>query len=159
MQLSCKSQVNNRPVPLTLSDYIVFFFWGGGGGGLTSWRYRQRHTAYLNGIMNVLCHVLRSRLRRAVVRGIVEFTHAFSLLHWSYIDWHTVWLHEALHTTASLIGYLYWSNHVTLQRFSFYRFLKDYDAIVLWRHNCKTNKRTIKTKQLGQKYLRLFYMQ
>ena len=105
MQLSCKSQVNNRPVPLTLSDYIdFFFFFLGGGGGLTSWRYRQRHTAYLNGIMNVLCHVLQSRLRRAVVRGIVEFTHAFSLLHWSYIDWHTVWLHEALHTTASLIG-------------------------------------------------------
>ena len=35
MQLSYKSQVNNRPVPLTLSDYIVFFFFffGGGGGG------------------------------------------------------------------------------------------------------------------------------
>ena len=68
MQLSYKSQVNNRPVPLTLSDYIVvvvvvvFFFGGGGGGGLTSLRYRQRHTAYLNGIMNVLCHVLQGRL-------------------------------------------------------------------------------------------------
>ena len=40
MQLSYKSQVNNRPVPLTLSDYIVvvvvvvFFFWGGGGRGV-----------------------------------------------------------------------------------------------------------------------------
>ena len=33
MQLSYKSQVNNRPVPLTLSDYIVVFFGGGGGGG------------------------------------------------------------------------------------------------------------------------------
>ena len=34
MQLSYKSQVNNRPVPLTLSDYIVVvvvFFFGGGG--------------------------------------------------------------------------------------------------------------------------------